>query len=51
MPVLKFEGESYMLMTPELAGISRNDLGPATGSLAEQREAIFAAMDFLLTDF
>lgn len=38
-------------MTPELAGVARNDLGPAAGSLAERRDAILAAMDFLLTGF
>jgi len=50
-PILKLEGEAYMLMTPELAAISRSDLGAATGSLAERRDAILAAMDFLLTGF
>ncbi|MBX5463591.1 MAG: CcdB family protein [Steroidobacteraceae bacterium] len=51
MPVLKFEGEAYTLMTPELAGVARNDLGPVAGSLAERRDAILAAMDFLLAGF
>ena len=51
MPILKFEGEAYLLVTPELAGIARTDLGPAAGSLAERRDAILAAMDFLLTGF
>jgi toxin CcdB len=51
MPVLKFEGEAYTLMTPELAGVARNDLGPVAGSLAERNEVILAAMDFLLTGF
>ena len=50
-PILKLEGEAYMLMTPELAAVARNDLGPATGSLVERRDAILAAMDFLLTGF
>ena len=50
-PILRFEGETYVLMTPELAGIARNELGPATGSLAEHRDAILAATDFLLTGF
>src|SRR5262249_24171012 len=50
-PILKYEGEAYMLMTPELAAIARRDLGTATGSLAERRDAILAAMDFLLTGF
>ena len=50
-PVLQFEGEAYVLLTPELAGIARNELGAATGSLAERRDVILAAMDFLLTGF
>lgn len=40
-----------MLMTPEPAAMARSDLGAATGSLAERRDVIIAAMDFLLTGF
>jgi toxin CcdB len=50
-PILKFEGEAYVLMTPELAAIARSDLGAATGTLAERRDAILGAMDFLLSGF
>lgn len=51
MPILPFDGDAYLLITPELAGITRTDLGPAAGSLAERRDTILAAMDFLLTGF
>jgi toxin CcdB len=51
MPVLKFEGEAYVLMTPELAAMAQSDLGAATGNLAGQRDVILAALDFLLTGF
>ena len=51
MPVIRFEGEVFVLMTPQLAGISRRELGPSVGSLAQQRDAIVAAMDFLLMGF
>lgn len=51
MPILPFDGEPYVLVTPELAGIARTDLGPAAGSLAERRDTILAALDFLLTGF
>ena len=51
MPILRFEGEGYVLMTPQLAGMARSDLGSATGSLADRRDVIFAALDFLLTGF
>ncbi|MEJ1960727.1 MAG: CcdB family protein [Gammaproteobacteria bacterium] len=50
-PIIDFEGDAYVLMTPQLAGVARNDLGPATGSLAGHRDTIFAALDFLLTGF
>lgn len=51
MPILPFDGESYVLVTPELAGMAREDLGPAVGTLAERCDTILAAMDFLLTGF
>jgi toxin CcdB len=50
-PVLRLEGEEYVLMTPELAGIPRSALGVPVGSLAAQRDTILAAMDFLLAGF
>jgi toxin CcdB len=50
-PALEFEGESYLLMTPQLAGVARTDLGTPAGSLAGERNAIVAAMDFLLTGY
>jgi toxin CcdB len=50
-PALKFDGESYILMTPQLAGVARSDLGAPAGSLAAERHAIVAAMDFLLTGY
>lgn len=50
-PVLAFDGEDYVLMTPQLAGLARAELGVAIGSLANERQAIVAAMDFLLTGF
>lgn len=51
MPILKLEDEAYVLMTPQLAGITRKDLGAASGTLADQRDVILGAMDFLLTGF
>lgn len=50
-PVLKFADEAYVLLTPQLAGIARSELGAMDGSLAEQRDAIVAALDFLLTGY
>ena len=50
-PLIEFEDETYALMTPQLAGVARTDLGAATGSLTRQRATILAALDFLLTGF
>jgi toxin CcdB len=51
MPIVRFDGDAYVLVTPQLAGIPRNALGRPAGSLAEQRDTIMAAMDFLLLGF
>ncbi len=51
MPQLTFDGDLYVLMTPQLAGIARSQLGAQAGSLAEHRQTIMAAIDFLLTGF
>ncbi|HEV2271664.1 MAG TPA: CcdB family protein [Steroidobacteraceae bacterium] len=51
MPILKLDEEPYVLMTPQLAGIASNDLGAASGSLAEHCGLILGAMDFLVTGF
>lgn len=50
-PILKFEDEAFVLLTPQLAGVARKELGAASGTLAEYRDVILAAMDFLLTGF
>lgn len=50
-PVILFEGKPYALLTPQLAGISRNELGPLVGSLAEQQRVISTAVDFMLRGF
>ena len=50
-PILTFEDEAYVLVTPQLAGMAREELGAASGTLAEHRDVILGAMDFLLTGF
>ena len=51
MPTVEVDGESYVLVTPQLAGVSQWDLGPHTGSVAAHSHAIFTAMDILLRGF
>ncbi|MDB6106059.1 MAG: toxin, CcdB family [Gammaproteobacteria bacterium] len=50
-PEVSFNDDRYVLMTPQLAGVGRAELGPHAGTLAEERHAILAAIDFLLTGF
>jgi toxin CcdB len=50
-PVVAFHGKSYALLTPQLAGILREELGPRAGSLADQERVISAALEFLLRGF
>ena len=50
-PEVSFEGDRYLLVTPQLAGVNRTELGSLAGSLAEERQTILAALDFLLTGF
>jgi len=50
-PLLQFEGDTYVLVTPQLAGIPRSELGAVSGSLSDRRDTIVAALDFLLTGF
>jgi toxin CcdB len=50
-PELFFSGDRYVLMTPQLAGVNRADLGALVGTLIEDRQKILAALDFLLTGF
>jgi toxin CcdB len=51
MPTVELEGEAYLLVTPQLAGVSRADLGPHAGSMAAHSRAISTAMDILLRGF
>ena len=48
-PSIDIDGERYLLMTPQLAGIARSELGAQVGSVADQRSAIIAALDLLIT--
>lgn len=49
MPVFEVNGQSVIMATPELAGVSRKRLPPTMGDLRRQREVIMAALDTLLT--
>jgi toxin CcdB len=50
-PVLEIEGEDYVLLTPQLAGVARSDLGAPAGSVAQHRAQIVAALDFMVAGY
>lgn len=48
-PLVDVEGQKYVMLIPQLAGIALSDLGAEVGSVASSRNAIVAALDFLVT--
>lgn len=48
-PSINIDGEQYLLMTPQLAGIARSELGAAVANIADQRSTVIAALDLLIT--
>ena len=49
MPILVIDGQRYVMITPQVAGVPRKALGAAIGDVSERRGEIIAALDFLLT--
>jgi toxin CcdB len=50
-PEVSFNGDRYVLLTPQLAGIGRSELGTHVGTVGGERQTILAAIDFVLTGF
>jgi len=50
-PVVSVEGQQYWLATHELFAVDRRVLRATVTSLADQRDAVIAALDFLFTGF
>lgn len=48
-PILTIGKQQYIMLTPQLAGISTHGLGPPVADLSADRAAILAALDFLVT--
>lgn len=48
-PIVKVRGDDYVVVFPLLAAVPRSSLGEPVGALAEQRAALIAALDFLIT--
>jgi toxin CcdB len=49
MPILEIEGGRFVLLTPQMAGIPKNELGPPVIRVEHYRSEIIAAIDFLVT--
>jgi toxin CcdB len=48
-PVLAIEAEPYVLLTPQMAGIPKSELGSPVTRIEHHRAEIIAAIDFLVT--
>ncbi|MFZ5698964.1 MAG: CcdB family protein [Pseudomonadota bacterium] len=48
-PMFEIEGKQYVMMTPQLAGIAKKQLGAQVSDLSAQRDDIIAALDLLIT--
>ena len=48
-PVFEMDGRKLVMLTPELAGVSRKALGDRVANLAAERLAIIAALDLTIT--
>ncbi|MEZ5476577.1 MAG: CcdB family protein [Thiolinea sp.] len=50
-PVVEFDGEKLVLLTPQIASVSTRLLKEPVGSLAHFRDDIIAALDFAVSGF
>lgn len=48
-PVLEIEGHTVVMLTPQLAGIPKSELGAPVAQIHQYRSEIIAAIDFLIT--
>ncbi len=51
MPEFEIDGHRVVMLTPQLAGISRRELGAQVATLSAHRGEILAALDLLVTGF
>jgi toxin CcdB len=48
-PQFDIDGRQYVMLTPQLAGVSKKLLGSEVADLARRRPEIIAALDLLIT--
>ncbi len=49
MPVFEIDGKQYAMLTPQLAGVAKKQIGVKVADLAHHRGEIVAALDLLIT--
>lgn len=49
MPVVRLDGQEFVMMVPHLAGVATADLGAPMASVVQHRGEVIAALDFLIT--
>jgi len=49
MPTVDVEGKNFVLLTPQMAGISRKDMGAVVCDISSLRDQLIAAIDLLVT--
>ena len=48
-PVFEIDGKQYAMLTPQLAGIAKKQVGAKVADLVQCRDEIIAALDLLIT--
>ncbi len=49
VPVFQVDGKQYAMLTPQLAGVPKKQVGAKVADLSSQRQEIIAALDLLIT--
>ena len=47
-PSFELDQESYVMLTPQMAGIARTEMGVEVADLSHHRQSIISAIDFLI---
>lgn len=50
-PTFEIEDKTWVMLTPQMAGIPHKALGASVVNLTDKRNEILAAIDFLITGF
>ena len=50
-PIITIKNKQYLLLTPQMAGISKHDVGSEILDISSKRFEIISAIDILITGF